>query len=242
MTFEESTCDNIIAIKYRINHHQFDKSDINFTFSINFKEWDHKDISSLPYFDSIYELVKNINEGWVFHSSMDVEGKKIFTGAVNNFPNNEYFRSAYSHLHYIEAISGICQKLDISIIYDHSYEYSADEHLRATEIYEILSGDISKEKNSINDNAKCTIEASEDLSNIHIIIEAKGKPTSLRFEQLEQETISPFSQALLLPKFNLTLSEVIPIIKTDISNIKPHDLVEIEWEPTDNCKLTIVAV
>lgn len=242
MTFEGRTCDNIIAIKYRIVLNQFGKSDINFTFSINFKEWDNKDISSLPYFDSINELFNKINDGWEFHSSMEIEGKKIFAGTVNDFQKSEYFKFAHSQLHYIEAIGGICQKLNISINYDHSYEYSADEHMRATEICQILTGGISVDRKSINDNAKCTLEATDDLSNINTIIEGKGKPTSIRFEQLDQEKITPFSQSVLLPQFIHTLSEVTPIIKTDLSNIVPGDLVEIEWEPTENCKYTIETV
>jgi hypothetical protein len=242
MTFEGSTCDKIIAIKYRINHNQFGKSDINFTFTINFKEWDNKDVSSLPYYDSIYELLNKINEGWEFHSSMEIEGKKIFAGTVNDFQKSEYFKYAHSKMHYIGAIGGICQKLNISIYYDHSYEYSAEEHMRAAEICQILSGGISAGKKSINDNAKCTLEVTDDLSNIHMIIDGKDKPTSIRFEQLEQETIKPFSQSVLLPKFIHTLSEVTPIIKTDISNIGPGDLIEIEWEPTENCKYVIDTV
>jgi len=241
MTFEGSTCDNIIAIKYRINHDQFGKSDINFTFSINFKEWDGKDISYLPYYDPIYGLLNKINEGWEFHSSMEIEGNKIFAGSVNDFLKSEYFKYAHSQLHYIEVVRGICKKLNVSINYDHSYEYSSEEHMRATEIFQILSSGISVDRKSINDNAKCTLEASDDLSNINLIKEGKGKPTSIRIEQLERETITPFSQSVLLPKFIHTLSEVKPIIKTDISNIKPGDLVEIEWEPTENCNYTIEA-
>lgn len=242
MSFEGSTCDNIIKIKYRINHHQFGKSDANFTFNINFKEWDNKDISLLPYYESIYELLSKINEGWIFHTSIDVEGKTLFAGTVNDFRKNEYFKSAHSQLHYIKVVRGICKKLNVSINYDHTYEYSADEHLRADEIYQILSCGISVDKISINYNAKCTLEATDDLSNIRTILDAKDRPATIRIEQLEQETISPFSQAVLLPKFNHILSEVTPIIKTDISNLKPGDLVEIEWEPTENCKYTIVAV
>ena len=242
MTFKGSTCDNIIAIKYRIYHNQFGKSDINFTFSINFREWDNKDISFLPYCESIYELLNKINEGWEFHSSMEIEGKKIFSGTLNDFRESEYFKCAHSQLHYIHVISKICQKLNLSVVYDHSYEYSAEEHMRATEICHILYGGISVDKKSINDNAKCTLEAADDLSNIHTIIAAKGKPTSIRFEQLEQETITPFSQNVILPKFIHILSEVTPIIKTDISNLKPGDLVQIEWEPTENCKYTIETV
>jgi hypothetical protein len=242
MTFDGSTCDNIFSINYRINHHQFGKSNINFTFSINFKIWDDKDIVSLPYFDSIYELMNKINEGWILHSSMEIEGKKLFAGTVNNIQENEYFKSAHSQLHYIKIISGICQKLNISIKYNHAYEYTADEHRRATEVYQIMSDGISVGKISINDNAKCTLEATDDLSNIRMILDAKDKPAAIRIEQLEQETITPFSQAVLLPKFNHTLSEVTPIIKTDISNLKPGDLVEVEWVPTEDCKYTIDTV
>lgn len=239
MTFEGSTCDNIITIKYRINHDQFGKSKFNFTFTVNFKEWDSKDISFLPYYDQIYELLNKINEGWEFHSSLEIEGKKIFAGSVNDLSKNEYFKYAHNQLHYIEVISGICKKLNASINYDHTYEYSSDEHLRATEIFQILSSGISVDGKSINDNANCTLKVSDDLSNINLIKKEKDKPSSIRIEQIEQETITPFSQPVLLPKFIHTLSEVRPIIKTDISNIKPGDLVEIEWEPTDNCKYTI---
>lgn len=241
MTLIGSTYDNIVKIKYRIYFNEFEKIDKNFTFTIDFREWDNKEIPFLPYFNSIYDLFSKINNGWEFHSSLEIEGEKIFAGVVNNFRESKYFKYIYSQLNYIFILSKICQKLNLSFVYDHSYMYSADEHMRVIEIYKILYDGISLDKSSINDNAKCTLEVADDLSNINAIIEAKGKPTSLRFEQLEQETITPFSQSLILPKFIHTFSEVVPIIKTDISNLKPGDLVEIEWEPTEDCKYTVEA-
>ncbi len=240
MNFEGSTCDNLVSIKYRMNNPQLGKSDFKFTFAINFQKWDGKSICSLPYFDSIYDMFSKINDGWVFHSSLEIDGKKLFSGCVSDFPESEYFKSAYSQLHYVSMVIGICQILDTDVTYDHSYEYSSDEHYRIIEINKILSTGISLNRESIKDNAKCTLEASEDLSNINAIIEAKDHPASIRFEQLQQESITPFSQPLLMPQFNHSLSEVTPIIKTDISNLKPGDLVEIEWVPTENCVYEIL--
>jgi hypothetical protein len=90
MTFEGNTCDNIISIRYRLNHHQPGISDSNFTFSLNFKEWDNKDITSLPYFDSIYEILNKINEGWLLNTSMDFEGKKLRNCSLDKAWPNYY--------------------------------------------------------------------------------------------------------------------------------------------------------
>ena len=243
ITFEGFGCDRIISIKYRVNRQQnINASNFDITFIIDFKEWDNKAILSLPFFDSLYELIKRINEGWIFHTSMEIGGKRIFHGTATSLENNEYFKLVNSQLHYIEVICEICNKLNKTIIYNHSYEYSSEEHLRATELNEILSNRIILDKNSMKNNAKCSLIVADDLSNITVIVEKNGTPVSFYYEETEQETIKPFSQTLRLPRFKYFFSEFIPHIKSDISNLKPGDLIEVEWEPTENCIFTVEAI
>ena len=234
INFEGSCCEKILSMKYRIPIEHQTKTNINFTFSINFNRWDNKNILTLPYFDSIHEFFKRINEGWQVNLSLEIDGKKILAGSSNDIHDSEYFKLSYSQLNYISAVKGICMILNTPVKYNHAYEYTAEEHYKMIDINQILSSGIGLDRKSITKNASCTLEANEDISNIQAVIDGQNTPTTIRFEQLEQEEIAPFSQPILLPRFNHTLSEVKPIIKTDISDLSPGDLVLIEWEPTEN--------
>ncbi|MDT8379061.1 MAG: hypothetical protein RQ739_09250 [Desulfotignum sp.] len=112
LTFEGSACESIITIKSRINRHQLDKYNNCITVDINFKEWDNQDVTSLPYFDPIYEFFQKLSDGWEFHSSIEIDGKKLFAGTVSDF-QVEFFQYLHSLLHYIDVVGIICRNVNI---------------------------------------------------------------------------------------------------------------------------------
>lgn len=234
MNFEGNACDHVISVNFRTNAPELKQYNTAFTFEVDFQKWDDKRICSLPYFDSIYEFFNKIRDGWLFHSSIEIDGIQISSGCIRDFDECDIFQQAHSQLHYISMVIGICRKLNSDLTYCLSYEYTSDEHHHIAEINKILSTGISLKGKSEIGNFKCKSVASEDLSEIIALVNAKNYPAPIYLKQ-QQELIKPFLQPLLIPQFTHFFSEVTPIIKSDISSIKPGDIVEMELIPSDNC-------
>ena len=210
-----------------------------FDIYLDFENWNRKQLIQLPYIDKLYEFYNKINQGWQFNFSLEIEGLHITSGHSSDINTQEQFIQDFSHLNFIYMVRGISRNLKVSIIYDDSFEYTSDFNLKIRELFEILETGTTVPSKNIKENAKCTLEAFDDLSNIIELQRINGKITTIRIEQQEQEIITPFNQNIILPRLSHILTEVCPQINTDISNLNPGDLVEIEWKPTGNCEYKI---
>lgn len=129
----------------------------------------------------------------------------------------------------------VARILDIDLHYDNTFEYSTEFNLRIKEILDILRTEKVVSGKTIKENARCTLKVYDDLSNLKTIKDSEGKLSMIRIEQVQGDTIDPFKQPICLPRFSHILTEVTPKIISNISNIAPGDLIEIEWVPSNNC-------
>lgn len=210
-----------------------------FNININFNGWDKNNLSQLPYFDKLYEFHSNINQGWQLNFSLEIEGLHITSGHSSDTKLQESFIQDFSHLNFIFMVREIAKILKVPVFYDDTFEYTSEFNLQLKEVYEIISTGLTISGKKIKENARCTLEALKDLSNIIHIKEMEGQMTQIRIDQLNSESISPFNHEIILPKFSHILTEVYPIINCNISNVSPGDLVEIEWKPSENCQYKI---
>lgn len=235
ITIHSNSLRGNIAMNMRLSYHDLALIGGDFTININFSKWNNKKLYELPYLNKLHQFYSYINQGWRFNLSLEVEGLHLFSGHCSDIKEQELFKQEYSHLNFIYMVREISKILGVSICYDDSYEYTSDYNMHVKDVYEILSSVVTLPGSKIKENAKCTLEAFEDLSNINELTSAEGKLMQIRIEQQEAEVISPFNQKIVLPRFSHTLTEVYPVINFDISKVCPGDLVEIEWKPSDKC-------
>lgn len=224
-----------IAINMRVSYEDFTPTGGTFTINVDFSKWNNKNLFELPYLNKIHQFYSNINQGWQFNFSLEFEGLHLLSGHCSDIKEQELFIQEYSHLNFIFMVREISRILGASLCYDDSFEYTSYFNMHVREIFEILSSGVINPGSKIKENARCTLEAFEDLSNINELAAAEGKLMQIRIEQQEAEVISPFNQKIVLPRFSHTLTEVFPVISFDVSRICSGDLVEIEWKPSDNC-------
>jgi len=239
ISIELSGLNGIFNLRIRIFYKNYIPIDGKFDIYLDFENWNKKQLLQLPYIDKLHEFYNKIYQGWQFNFSLEIEGLHITSGHSSEINIQEQFIQDFSHLNFIFMVREISKNLNISIEYNNSFEYTADFNLKIRELFEILGTGTTVSSKNIEENAKCTIEAFDDLSNIIEIKKMKGKVTTIRIEQQEQETISLFNQSIILPKLSHILTGVSPHINSDISNLNPGDLVEIEWIPTENCEYKI---
>lgn len=239
ISIELSGLNGIFHLRIRLFYKGSLPIDGKFDIYLNFENWNRKQLIQLPYIDKLYEFYNKINKGWQFNFSLEIEGLHITSGHSSGINTKKQFIQDFSHLNFIYMVREISRILNVMIVYDSSFEYTAEFNLKIRELFEILGTGPTVLSRKIKGNAKCTLEIFDDLSNIIELQNMDNKITTIRIEQQEQETITPFNQNIILPKFSHILTEVIPKINSDISNLNPGDLVEIEWIPTDNCEYKI---
>lgn len=239
ISIELTGLNEIFHLRIRLFYKNFIPTDGKFDIYLDLESWNRKQLLHLPYIDKLHEFYSKINKGWQFNFSLEIEGLHITSGHSSDINTQEQFIQDFSHLNFIYMVKEISKNLNVSILYDNSFEYTSDFNLKIRELFEILGTGATVPSRNIKENAKCTLETFDDLSNIIELQKMDGKITTIRIEQQEQETITPFNQNIILPKLSHILTEVSPQINSDISNLNPGDLVEIEWKPTDNCEYRI---
>ncbi|WP_419175043.1 hypothetical protein [Desulfosediminicola sp.] len=226
-----------LTIRHNIEASEPDKQ--NFTFTTHLDKWDNISLERLPYFQQAYDLYNKIKDKWVLHISIEVEGLVISKGCCDNIYNDNFILKILSNLSFIHDVRAICKILKYQVSYDSSFEYSAEFHSHINEIYRVLSEGISLPAKELNGKARCELVVSDDYSNVNQLVEAKGKPMAIRFDQSEEEKISIFNQEIIVPPFSYQLTETLPKIMSDICNLSAGDIIEVEWEPVDDCKYII---
>ena len=70
-------CDGLnryISMAIRLFYKDFMPTNGLFNINLNFSDWDKKNTLQLPYFDKLHEFYSNINQGWQFNFSLEIEG------------------------------------------------------------------------------------------------------------------------------------------------------------------------
>lgn len=230
---------DLFHLNIRLFYKEFVPTEGKYDIRLDFEKWDKKLLLQLPYIDKLHKLYNKINQGWQFNFSLEIEGLHIISGHCPDINIQDQFIEDFSHLNFIYMARGISRNLNVPITYDNSFEYTADFNRKIVELCDILDTGTTIKSINIKENAKCTLETFDDLSNIVELQKIEGKTTKIRIDQQEQEEITVFDKEILLPKLSHILTEVSPQINTDISNLRPGDLIEIEWIPTDNCEYKI---
>lgn len=241
ITIKTSGLSRIIHFKIRLFYKNFNPNRGKLSIYLDFENWNKKQLIQLPYIEKIHEFYNKINQGWQLNFSLEIEGSHITSGHSSDVNRQEQFTQDFSHLNFVFMVREISKYLKASILYDNTFEYTSEFNQKIRELFEIFSTGTTVSSKNIKENAKCSLEAFDDLSNIIELKNLEGKVTTIRIDQLKEDIICPFNQDIILPKFSHILTEVSPQINSDISKVNPGDLVEIEWKPSENCEYKIEA-
>jgi|GEM_PF-798152 len=239
VTIRASAFNEIVELKLSYNFNGPDPSQESFTFTTHLQKWDGSNLNFLPYFEKVYDLYRKINEGWEFHVAAEIEGHNLLKACCEDFNKKQSFIYLLRSIEFIHDVKGICRAIGETLIFDSSFPYSSEFHRKIYQTYMALTSGYKIKTSPLNGNAKCTLQANEDLSNIKHIIEKQNKPTTLKIEEHEPETLTIFNKDVEIPCLSHFLTKVSPKIISDISKLSPGDFVEIEWNPIDECEYII---
>jgi len=96
------------------------------TILLNYKIWDYQDLQSLKYFTQIYRIFEKMKASGTIKLNIIIDGIVYFSS--ENSLENDKFNSLLSLLSYTYYSRILCKTLDLSISFDSSYSFLAEEH------------------------------------------------------------------------------------------------------------------
>jgi len=234
ISFRGSAYDGFLEFVTRKAFNSDDPNKIEFQMNLKLDKWDSIATTKLPYFEQLYHFYKHLREGWDINSKLEVDGHIVLSGFTPGGDTTTNINNPYLLFRFIFLINAISKHLGKPIYFKTPFKYSRDTHEKIYEIYRIISEDNVCKFGQIENNAKCTLIAAENLANINILTQST-EPQSLKIEP-EVAKVNLFGEEIELPKYVYLLTKVSPRIYQDISRIKPGDEVEVEWIPEKGCE------
>lgn len=112
--------------------------------SINFSNWQNKDLRYLPYFDQIKKAYIKIQDAKNVNLKILVEGYEVYSASSNKIPDQ--VSSIVNFLKYTECCRKIAKKLNIVIPFSIDVNFTSREHRQLFEVAERLSSSIEQKK------------------------------------------------------------------------------------------------
>ncbi|HID98802.1 MAG TPA: hypothetical protein EYP59_00725 [Thiotrichaceae bacterium] len=229
-SFKGTLFNELLFISYR-KYLQSDEN-LNIKFKIDFTKWNKIQLAFLPYFDSLYHFFEHLKKGWELNTKLEINGLEILRGGITSCEYPELFCDYYAILNFIHRVKVVCQYLNISINFQSDFSYSAELYEQILEIYNIISNDGEVRHRDISESATFTLIVGSDLDNLHRMTNS----SCIKLEQTEANKIKLFGQELVLPLLSISLTNVSPKIKQNITSIKSGDKIEVECVPNKGCE------
>lgn len=236
--FKGIAFDGLFEFIYRKEFASQQEGKFVFKINIDFQKWHGKSLGSLPYFDKLYNFFDHLMDGWALNTKLEAEGRDVFMARGGTFDGQEEILNFYVLFRYIFLAREVTAYLNRSIIFNDEFDYDESVHEKLYEIYNIITGENITKYDQLVSNATCTLIASDDLSNIHLITN-QSEPTSIKFEQNTSYSIAFCGEMLELPRLFHLLTRVKPKFTDDVSSIIPGQDVFIEWIPEPDCEHVI---
>ncbi|WP_336034086.1 hypothetical protein [Acinetobacter bereziniae] len=96
------------------------------TILLNYKIWDSHDLQSLKYFTQIYRIFEKMYASGKITLNINIDGIVYFSSVISL--ENEKFYGLFYLLSYTYYSRLLCKTLDISILFDSSCSFSAEEY------------------------------------------------------------------------------------------------------------------
>ena len=229
--------DGLLEIAYRQNHNKMGEP-AKLTITLNFRNWAHQPLSSLPSFEALYSFFLQLIEGWSFNTRVEIEGNDFFVGKGANLQREECIRTIFYPLRYVFLARKVLEYLEIEedVVFDPDFDYPKSTYDLLVEIYRIISGEGVCMASQASSNASCVLIAADDLSNISALAN-RDEPRAIKMDQGVLYEVVLFSSRVQMPRISHTITHVIPKFSQDVATITPGQEVHIEWIPTEECQI-----
>lgn len=235
-TITGSAYDGLLEMSYRQNHKKMDAPP-KLTITLNFRNWAHQSLSSLPNFEALYTFFLRLIEGWKFNTKIEIEGNDLFTGKGANLQQEECIRTIFYLLRYVFLARKVLEYLENEeVVFDPDFDYPESTYDVLAEIYRIISGEGICSAFQTSSNASCVLIAADDLSNVHALANV-DEPRAIKMEQGVPCEVALFSASVQMPRISHTITHVTPKFSQDVATITPGQEIRIEWIPTEEARI-----
>lgn len=232
ISFDGLSCSDVFRIQYSLpidGSHKSTKAKI----SLQFDEWNGKDIRALPFHQKLLDTFTKFKEGWKMVSSLEIDGLEIFRSDAISFDDSDYLADISSFLYYTELCKKIASTFEKKVNFNSKVSYSKEEHQALARIVSDIESDgYSQEVLQGNISCEMTIHDPDKAREVLL----SNETISIKLKQETGESISLFDQTILLPPLTIEQTHVrLKVIGDSSNNIKIGDTITIELIPQENC-------
>lgn len=202
--------------------------------SLDFSVWNNKPLINLSFFKKIFNFYKEVSEGGVIHTTLDVDGEQQVSGMVKSADSVDLSYQVFDQLKYIEyerVISSYTNK-EINFFENTMYDY---EHFNFVEdIYKTIKGENkwTAERQTKNAESDAYINSVENFNKIII---NSNEECEIKIKDNTHETVEIFGIEINLPsKVVYMQGTIVKIIKGTVEDVKKKQVIKLEYVPTEN--------
>ena len=225
-TFTGSACDGLMSITIEGDTTGEGQTSL----MVNTDMWKGKDIRKLPFLRQIYSFYKKILEGWLLCTSLKHDGETLLDIVDIDGRYLEYCANIESLLSYTIAAQTIAAKLDVSIPFTNSVEFSVVDCRQLKFLADALTTNIEHNSDDFVEGyvAKTELVIDENYRNLILHEDAM----TIKIEEPARE-VSMFNVAVTLPVRTTYFSDVKAVVTNLDGNLREGDVAKIDWVPRD---------
>ncbi len=232
-SFSGSNCGGLFSFGYTIERGFV--GDMQFKMGLQYKEWDGRLVSDLPYFEKVYSYFKRVLEGWTLFTSLEVDGKVLSKSEGDLIAASPEIKNLVNLLHYTNRARIVAAALKLDIEFTSTVSFNEQQHCDLADAAELFHAPlVSNDKNT---NFSCTVRADKNAQNIRGFLDADPQLSVLELPQ--NSSINVFGLEVDLPTKIIRVEKVQAKVQNNLEDVKEGELVTIDWLPVDGFKVSI---
>jgi len=237
LTFRGGCFNEMLTLSFRAMK---DSLKTQFNITVDFANWENRDVRFLPYFTKLYALFDKLAKGWKLCTSLEINGHQVLQ--TKNLVENDFVRSTALWLRYIDKATALLRYLNCDVKYVSDFSFTLEEFQSLGEAVRISEGQCVYTRNQVNSNPSCSLTVSDDATNIRLLKNHHETPMDITVTMSDGDNISLFGQTIHLPRKALILRSVIPKLDFSATDAKAGDIVQVEWLPAEGfeCRIEFI--
>ncbi len=211
----------------------------SFSMQPNFKIWEDKMISRLPYFEKIYKFYEQLAKKRSIRIVLEIEGAEIFKAISHNVID---ILERYRTLRYIHNVRSILKKLKLDFFFQSNFLIPADDVKNVAdasyilnELSELKGKDIGKQKLTITIGD--SDEAIDAVNNFN-----SGVLHCIRMKYPNEVQLNLLGNLVKLPMIEVCYTDVAFLFRTKKKIIQPGQSLTVEMKPTETSVASVLLI
>lgn len=231
LNFDGLSCSGVFKVHYNIPIDGKSKK-TKFSISLQFDQWNGKDIRLLPFHEKLLETFSRLRDGWKLITALEVDGIEIFRSTGMQFDDLDYVLEISSFLYYTEVCKKIAAAFSQIIKFKSDVSYTEEEFSSLARIVSDIEKKEGYSQGDLKGNASFELVIT-DPDETRKFLESK-EAASIKFAANTGEFISLFDTHIPLPPLTIEQGPVILNVIGDYDDMKAGDTVTIELVPQEN--------